>query len=139
MRGQFEKIFFHHFSQRNQAISLMKLKDNQKIKNTKVFIKTSMLDYMNDADVNYTEEDIEECITILNDHLDGLEKIKTKSEAKKLVEETVLDLNDLNDDCDGDLIETDQRENICEIIIYGGFLMGFNDEDEDVTEEWREW
>ena len=117
----------------------MKLKDNQKIKAAKVWLRSSMMDYMTDADVNYTEEDVDDCIAILDDHLDALEKVKTKSEALQLVKKTVLELNDLNDDCDGELIETDQRENLCEVIIYGGFLMGYNQEDDDVTEEWREW
>lgn len=117
----------------------MKLKDNQKIKAAKVWIRSSMMDYMTSTDVSYTEEDVDECIEILNDHLDDLEKVKSKSEAMKLVEKTVLDLNDLNADCDGELIETDQRENICEVIIQSGFLMGYNAEDDDVTEEWREW
>lgn len=117
----------------------MKLKDNQKIKAAKVWLQSSMMDYMTSADVSYTEEDVAECIEILDDHLDDLEKTKSKSEAMKLVEKTVLDLNDLNDDCDGELIETDQRENLCEVIIHAGFLMGYNREDDDVTEEWREW
>ena len=52
---------------------------------------------------------------------------------------TVLKLNDLNERAGEDLIETDQREDICEYITKADALLGFNTEDEDVTEEWREW
>jgi hypothetical protein len=45
----------------------------------------------------------------------------------------------LNATCEYDLIETDQREDICAFIIRAGALAGFNEADEDVTEEWREW
>lgn len=117
----------------------MKLKDNRKIKAAKVWLHSSMMDYLTDSDASYTEEDVEECLDIIDEHLDALENTKSKAEAKKLVEKTVLELNDLNDDCDGELIETDQRESLCEILITAGFLMGYNDEDDDITEEWREW
>jgi hypothetical protein len=36
-------------------------------------------------------------------------------------------------------VETDRREDICSILIRAGAVLGFNAEDEDVTEEWREW
>lgn len=50
-----------------------------------------------------------------------------------------MKLNALNERCDGELIGTDQREYICEIIIRIGYLRGFNDENEDVTEALRDW
>ena len=52
---------------------------------------------------------------------------------------TVLKLNKLNEKAGYELIETDQREDICKYIIRAGALLGFNGEDEDVTEEWRDW
>ena len=48
-------------------------------------------------------------------------------------------LNSLNARCGGTLIETDQREDICEFIIRAGCLAGFNGEGEDGTEAWRDW
>ena len=57
----------------------------------------------------------------------------------KVVEKTVLALNELNEPCDEELIETGQREDIAEIIILAGNLTGYNSLDEDITEEWREW
>ena len=57
----------------------------------------------------------------------------------KVVEKTVLALNELNEPCDKELIETGQREDIAEIIILAGNLTGYNSLDEDITGEWREW
>jgi len=37
------------------------------------------------------------------------------------------------------MIETEQREDLAEIIILAGNLKGFNSKDEDITEEWRDW
>ena len=54
------------------------------------------------------------------------------------VKETVLALNVLNEKCEYELIETDQREDICKFIITAVNVAGLKT-DEDVTEEWREW
>ena len=52
----------------------------------------------------------------------------------------VPDLNFLNEKCDCSLIETDQREDICEYINQTVYSFGFiESENEDVAEEWREW
>ena len=52
---------------------------------------------------------------------------------------TVILLNEINEKCEYELIETEQREDIAEIIILSGSLKGFNTRDDDITEEWREW
>ncbi|WP_167356145.1 hypothetical protein [Chryseobacterium jejuense] len=57
----------------------------------------------------------------------------------EIVKSTVLKLNNLNEKCDYSLIETNEREQIAEIIILAGYEMGYNASDEDGTEEWREW
>lgn len=48
-------------------------------------------------------------------------------------------LSHFNKQCGEVLIETSQREDICEIIIMASHLKGYNDMSEDITEEWREW
>jgi len=48
-------------------------------------------------------------------------------------------LNDLNKKAGYELIETDQREDICKFLIRAGELLGFNGPNEDITEEWRDW
>ncbi len=52
--------------------------------------------------------------------------------------QAVLNLNALNKECGGRLIETDQREDLCELILVAAKLAGL-ESDEDITEEWREW
>jgi hypothetical protein len=100
-------------------------------------LKDNMENYMKDANPSYSQSDIEECIDLLSNHVISVYKTKSKDEALKIVESTVLKLNVLNDKCDGTLIETNEREQIAEIIILAGNKMGYNDV--DITEEWREW
>lgn len=55
------------------------------------------------------------------------------------VRDTVLGLNDLSDEADS-LIETDQREDLCEFIALAARAGGLQVEaGADITEEWREW
>ena len=63
----------------------------------------------------------------------------SKEESLSLVKITVEALNELNESTEFQLIETDQREDICEIIIRGRHLRGYNDMEDDITGEWREW
>ncbi len=56
------------------------------------------------------------------------------------VKKAVLALNELNEKCDFSLIETDQREDICAYIIQTACFFNFiQDENEDITGEWRDW
>ncbi|MES2516026.1 MAG: hypothetical protein V4580_17865 [Bacteroidota bacterium] len=87
----------------------------------------------------YTPKDVDVCIQMIQNHLDHMAQTFDREEAITLVKKTVLDLNDLNEKCNACLIETDQREDICEIIIMAGHLKGYNEMNEDITEEWREW
>jgi hypothetical protein len=98
-----------------------------------------MLSYMDSGEASYSEEDIDRCRDILISHAKALELVKDRAGAIDLVKATVLELNKLNQGAGEELIETDQREEICGFIIKAGAIMGFNSEDEDVTEEWREW
>jgi len=54
------------------------------------------------------------------------------------VKAIVLDLNRLNKECGGGLIETGQREDLCELILTAAAGAGLAT-DEDITEKWREW
>ena len=52
--------------------------------------------------------------------------------------EAVLELNVLNDKCGEGLIETDQREAICQLLLVSAQDAGVGTDD-DITEEWRRW
>ena len=117
----------------------MRLQVNSKIKKPLELLEKSINEYMEIADVDYTTEDVKACMDLLNNHLDKVALTNSKEEGFALVETTVLALNDLNEKCEYELLETDQREYVCEIIIQAGAIMGYNDEFEDITEEWRDF
>ena len=117
----------------------MNLTEHPEIKESLEELTRGMLEYMEDGPVNYTEEDVQSCREILVAFIDALKQAKSREAAKDVVKSTVLQLNTLNEVCEGELIETDQREEICGLIINATALLGFNESGADLTEEWREW
>ena len=93
-----------------------------------------------DYDCGYTQSDIDRCEELINDYLERLgaiaegDEIAIKGEVKRFVQA----LNELNGDCGGSLIETEQREDLCQIILVAARDRGL-DTDDDVTMEWRQW
>lgn len=99
-----------------------------------------MLDFIEgEESPDYTAADVNACITLLLEFMTEMEyETQTQGSVKSHVRELVLSLNDLNAQCDGCLIETDQREEICEFICK--VMTNANVEfSSDITEEWREW
>ncbi len=117
----------------------IKTTGDKEIDNLMINLKKSMEDYMKEANPSYSQKDIDDCIILLSDCTISIFKTHSKEEAMSIVKSTVLKLNALNDRCDGSLIETNEREQIAEIIILAGHKMKYNSIDEDITEEWREW
>ena len=102
-------------------------------------LRISMINYMEDANPDYTEKDVNKCVEILHKYIQDLAKTNSKSNGMEIVKSTILDLNQLNENCNGQLIETSEREQIAEIITLAGNEKGYNSKEEDITEEWREW
>lgn len=99
-------------------------------------------DYDPDFDAGYTQADVDRCGVILDEFLTALERVpeEGKNEAiLKAVKAVVVKLNKLNGRCDGVQIETDQREQICGLIIAAAKRAGLVSDKYDITEEWREW
>lgn len=118
----------------------MDLLNNKEIEEVKTRLLQGMLEFIEDDDnACYSSDEVDQCDSILKDFLSNSGKLADKKAFTNEVRKTVLALNDLNESVDCSIIETDQREDICEILIYSGFLLGFNKKDEDITEEWREW
>lgn len=117
----------------------MGLNENSEIKEISERLKEGMIDFIEPGETAYDKSNVETCMNLISDYLSEIENANSKEDAMKLVEKTVLALNDLNEKCEYELIETDQREDIAEIIILAGNLKGFNSRDEDITEDWREW
>ncbi|CAA7193830.1 hypothetical protein [Chryseobacterium potabilaquae] len=117
----------------------MKSTGNSHIDNLIFDLKSNMEGYMIEFEPSYTQNDINECIALLFEYVIEIFKTKLKNEAMGLVKSTILSLNNLNDRCDGSLIETNEREQIAEIVILASHEMGYNSVDEDITEEWRDF
>ena len=117
----------------------MSFSEHPKIKEISHRLKGDMLDFIVPGDTNYSEKEVNTCMQILSDYLQAMEASTSKEEGMKAVEKAVLALNDLNEASDYELIETGQREDIAEIIILAGSFKGYNSEDDDITEDWRDW
>ena len=99
---------------------------NQKILEVKRDLIDGMIEYMkygeavdeNDPeydpefDAGYTQEHVDRCSEIIDDFLASLEKTPEAQKNEYImdaIKKTILRLNELNEDVDGSLIETDQR------------------------------
>lgn len=93
-----------------------------------------------DWDCGYTRRDVERCAAIIDGYLARIETVDATQQdrLREIVRETVVALNTLNDDCRCALIETDQREDLCALILTAARDAGL-DTEADVTEEWRAW
>ncbi|MBI1837591.1 MAG: hypothetical protein HYR91_10040 [Flavobacteriia bacterium] len=132
------------FSCKSKNKNYVKNKAMVTIKNTEIEeiytrLKENMINFIEPGVTSYDKKDVEKCMHIIDDYIIHIEKAESKKEAMLLVEKTVKLLNDINEKCGEELIETEQREDIAEIIILSGSFKGFNSRDEDITEEWREW
>jgi predicted transcriptional regulator len=99
-------------------------------------------DFDPDFDAGYTQADVDRCARIVDDLLAALERAPAEKKQEfilKAMKSAVVKLNKLNDRCDGQLIETDQREQLCELMITAAQRAGLVSTVYDITEEWREW
>lgn len=117
----------------------MKPATDQGLRDLKVTLLQGMMEFMREAGGSYAEADVQRCREILDEFEAAISGAVAREEALAQVRKAVLDLNALNNGCRGSLIETDQREMICEFIIQTTARRGFVSPDEDVTLEWREW
>lgn len=112
---------------------------DKELDNLIIKLKKSMENYMKEANPSYSQKDVNECISLLSNYVINIFKTHSKDDALLIIKTTVLKLNDLNERCDHSLIETNEREQIAEIIILAGHKMKYNSLNEDITEKWREW
>jgi len=102
-----------------------------------------MLDFMQECgnDCDYTKKDIQKCEKILLQYLESLAalSVPTDKDIMKCVKKAVLALNKLNEKTDYALLETEERENIWELIQTSAVACGLQNPADDITEEWREW
>jgi hypothetical protein len=95
-----------------------------------------------DFDPGYSQVHVDRCREILDVFFEELQAIPGEdrnAEIMEVVQSVVTELNELNDETEGGLIETDQREQLCEIIILAAKEAGLVTDVYDITEEWRDW
>ena len=104
---------------------------------------TPMLQFMQDCgeDAEYTKKDVAKCEKILSDYLTALAALEAPNnkDILKCVKKAVLALNKLNEQTDYALLETEERENIWELIQTSAVAFGLLDPADDIPEEWRDW
>lgn len=110
-------------------------------------------DFDPEFDAGYVQANIDSCTEILDSFLKALtdavagrslegDEDNGKQRNERIMESVktvVLALNVLNEQCNGGLIETDQREQLCDLIITAAAKAGLDAKDQDITGEWREW
>ncbi len=120
----------------------MNKSETQKLKVIKDRLVEGMTDYLADGDdVGYAKADIKKCEKILQQFITRLGRLGASATDEAIlncVKQAVLDLNTLNDSANGCLIETDQREDLCEYLLLAAKSAGLN-QGGDITKAWREW
>lgn len=100
-------------------------------------------EYDPDFDAGYSQEHIDQCGKIIDEFFAALSAVPDKNRGdaiREVVKSAVVKLNKLNDKCEGSLIETDQREDLCALLLSAAEVAGLDcAKSEDITEEWREW
>lgn len=96
--------------------------------------------------VQYTEENCDKAKDIFDELISNLiTSGENAPEEQKVTyfEEAVLALNDLNDEQDGALIETGEREELCELIDQITVASGLDPDNfgdgGGIADEWRDW
>jgi hypothetical protein len=126
---------------------ILELKNNA-INAMASYIKFGVADHENDPDYDpefeagYTQKHIDLCSAIIDEFLVSLDRspeTRKNEYIMKSVKKAVLALNDLNEECNGDLIETAEREDLCELINVAAGHAGLESNEDDITEEWRHW
>lgn len=102
-----------------------------------------MLDYISDVDEQppYSTVDVHIIDKLIDSFVSNLQQLQNPTEELVLekVKQFVLTLNNLNTLSDGNLIETEQRELLCELIFMAAKNTGIQVPDTDFTEQWRDW
>jgi hypothetical protein len=93
-----------------------------------------------ETDCGYDETHIDRCEEIVDACLVEVAEVNHGEEAAILrsVQRAVEAMNALNADSDGNLIETDHREDLCELLADAARESGL-ETDDNPTEEWRAW
>ncbi len=103
-------------------------------------------DAFNDGLEQYTEKNVDAAQQILDELIDNLIKLgegASEADKLKLFQDATLSFNELNEELDGELIETGEREDLCALIDEIGMAAGIDPSrygaGDGIASEWREW
>jgi hypothetical protein len=120
--------------------------DLLELEKKKEMLLADMTDYMKPKgkgfNPGYTGTDIKKCDEILVKFFAAMQKTAKEDSQSNLLEcvkNVVLELNRLNASVGGNLIETLEREFLCDCIDFAARRSGLNAPEGDITEEWRLW
>ena len=100
-------------------------------------VRAYLEEFEDGEELPYNEETITALSKLLASYTKKEKNAYTEDEILSVSKELVLKLNKLNDSVDGQLIETDQRELICNYILSNAAMKKICKG--DFTEEWRTW
>lgn len=99
-------------------------------------------DYDPSFNAGYTHTHVDRCSMIIDELFAALGKVAGHDRNKAILqaaESAVTALNELNRDCGESLIETVERENLCELINRAAREAGLQQTHDDITFDWRDW
>ena len=110
-------------------------------------ILDGMVDYLEASGddgfkADYSAEAVDRCAVIIEAYLDKVLSLSIYGDSGKImrtVKSVVTELNELNDACNQSLIESQQSAQLCELIISAAFHAGLESDEQDITEQWRQW
>jgi len=115
---------------------------NSNILKKKAYLLHWMYDFIEDDDEPaYQKEDVQECDDIVTAFIHNIDTSIQKSDytwVLKQVETFVKTLNALNIKHENQLIETNQREDLCDLVELVVLHTG-HPYKADITEPWRKW
>ncbi|KZY29120.1 MULTISPECIES: hypothetical protein [unclassified Oleiphilus] len=115
---------------------------NSTIKEKKDYLLHWMYDFIeDDEEPAYLAQHVEECDQLITAFIHDVTSNHQNNDfswVSTQIESLVKKLNDLNFKLDHQLIETDQREDICALIKLVVQSAG-HEYSEDITERWRTW
>lgn len=91
---------------------------------------------------DYSAEAVDRCAVILERYLDEVLSLSIYGDSGKImrmVKSVVTELNELNDACNQSLIEPEQSAQLYELIVSAAFHAGLETDEQDITEQWRQW
>jgi hypothetical protein len=90
----------------------------------------------------YTKKNCKRAEAIILDLLNKLEKVEDDFRLKEeLIKQSVLELNQFNNSLDGSFIETDEREELCDLFDNIADAVGLNVQEypDGIASNWRDW